>query len=347
MNLIFQRSYISNLQLVVQACLIAASLVFPARGQYVVKLPVLKDSECDQKTIAALEPGQTRTEALTGGQYHCYPIKLEKGQYLKVIVEQTGGDIGVDFYDVERKQAAEAYWHPKGSQPEVFDTVVEQSGVHVLLVMSKEADKASQYNYAIQLVEVHPSSAREQALAKAEKQQRATHILRAAGQYAQALALIKEAMATRKEHLGTESVAYAESVNQAGLLYNELSDYVKAEAANSEFVSTFEELLREVWIGIENVTNFSGAEPTDDAKIADLAEKLHDMLISRRQGGNLSREEFVFVSMHGLVSRTSLCSLLHREPPCSQHLNARDGYCRKVSRTTMARTRSRILSNTD
>ena len=73
--------------------------------------------------------------------------------------------------------------------------------------------------------------------------------------------------------------------------------YVKAEAANSEFVSTFEELLREVWIGIENVTNFSGAKPTDDAKIADLAEKLHDMLISRRQGGNLSREEFVFVSM--------------------------------------------------
>ncbi|MFN0104220.1 MAG: hypothetical protein ACKV2U_19310 [Bryobacteraceae bacterium] len=73
--------------------------------------------------------------------------------------------------------------------------------------------------------------------------------------------------------------------------------YVKAEAANSDFVGTFEELLREVWIGIENENNFSGAKPTDDAKIADLAEKLHDMLISRRQGGNLSREEFVFVSM--------------------------------------------------
>lgn len=73
--------------------------------------------------------------------------------------------------------------------------------------------------------------------------------------------------------------------------------YVKAEAANSEFVSTFEEFLREVWIGIENVNNLSGAKPTDNAKIADLAEKLHDMLITRRQTGNLSREEFVFVSM--------------------------------------------------
>ena len=73
--------------------------------------------------------------------------------------------------------------------------------------------------------------------------------------------------------------------------------YVKAEAANSEFAPTFEEFLREVWIGIENVNNQSGAKPTDDAKIADLARKLHDMLLTRRETGNLSREEFDFVSM--------------------------------------------------
>ncbi len=73
--------------------------------------------------------------------------------------------------------------------------------------------------------------------------------------------------------------------------------YIRADAANATFVSTFEELLREVWIGMENVKNTSGANPTDDAKIADLAERLHDMLRSRREAGNLSREEFDFVSM--------------------------------------------------
>jgi hypothetical protein len=73
--------------------------------------------------------------------------------------------------------------------------------------------------------------------------------------------------------------------------------YVRAEAANNEFVPTFEEFLREVWIGIEHLSNTSGANPTDDAKIADLVEKLHDMLTSRRVSGNLSREEFFFVSM--------------------------------------------------
>lgn len=72
--------------------------------------------------------------------------------------------------------------------------------------------------------------------------------------------------------------------------------YVKAEAANGEFVATFEELLREVWVGMIHVTASSTSNPTDRSKIAELAEKLHDMLRSRRQNGNLSREEFVYVT---------------------------------------------------
>jgi transcriptional regulator with XRE-family HTH domain len=72
---------------------------------------------------------------------------------------------------------------------------------------------------------------------------------------------------------------------------------VKAGAANGEFVATFEEFLREVWVGITYVKATSSANPTDDSKISELAEKLHDMLRSRRQNGNLSREEFALVSM--------------------------------------------------
>jgi hypothetical protein len=73
--------------------------------------------------------------------------------------------------------------------------------------------------------------------------------------------------------------------------------YVKASAGNTAFVSTFEEFLREVWVGISYVRASSSANPTDNSKIADLAGKLHDMLQSRRLGGNLAREEFAFVSM--------------------------------------------------
>ena len=73
--------------------------------------------------------------------------------------------------------------------------------------------------------------------------------------------------------------------------------YIKADAYNNEFVFTFEELLREVWIAIINFGNTSGANPTDQGKIQNLVTMLQNMLLSRRVNGNLSREEFVFVSM--------------------------------------------------
>jgi hypothetical protein len=73
--------------------------------------------------------------------------------------------------------------------------------------------------------------------------------------------------------------------------------FKKAEAHNSEFVGTLEEFLREVWIGIANAENKNGAKATDDAKIAELASKLQNMLTSRRNARNLAREEFAFVSM--------------------------------------------------
>jgi transcriptional regulator with XRE-family HTH domain len=73
--------------------------------------------------------------------------------------------------------------------------------------------------------------------------------------------------------------------------------YHKAEVANNEFVATFEEFLREVWVGMIYVSATSSSNPTDTNKIAELAEKLHDMLRSRRQNGNLSREEFVSIAM--------------------------------------------------
>ncbi len=73
--------------------------------------------------------------------------------------------------------------------------------------------------------------------------------------------------------------------------------YTKADVANIEFVTTFEEFLREVWIGMVNFAVVTGPRPIDKEKIANLATKLHDMLTSRRISGNLSREEFFFVSM--------------------------------------------------
>lgn len=78
---------------------------------------------------------------------------------------------------------------------------------------------------------------------------------------------------------------------------NQPYSYTRADASNTDFVATFEALLREVWIGITNAQNAIGVRPIDDGKILDLLGKLEDMLTARRMSGNLSREEFTFVAM--------------------------------------------------
>jgi hypothetical protein len=72
--------------------------------------------------------------------------------------------------------------------------------------------------------------------------------------------------------------------------------YERAAAANRDFVPTFEAFLREVWRGILNRNNSSGPNYSDDSAIADLAARLSNMMKDRRENGNLSREEFFFVS---------------------------------------------------
>ncbi len=72
--------------------------------------------------------------------------------------------------------------------------------------------------------------------------------------------------------------------------------FEKAKEANTQFGFTFEEFLREVWVGMNEVQG-SEDRQTSDRKIASLARKLRGMLSMRRSGGNLAREEFFFVSM--------------------------------------------------
>jgi hypothetical protein len=66
---------------------------------------------------------------------------------------------------------------------------------------------------------------------------------------------------------------------------------------NHDFRQKWSELLRQIWIGVENRANATGANPTDPSYIALLARALKDLLGNRRRGGALAREEFAYVTM--------------------------------------------------
>lgn len=67
--------------------------------------------------------------------------------------------------------------------------------------------------------------------------------------------------------------------------------YEKPTASNKDFVAILEDLLRQIWIAIEN-DGTTTADPTDEAEIEQLARRLRVMLTNRRLQGTLAREEF-------------------------------------------------------
>ena len=73
--------------------------------------------------------------------------------------------------------------------------------------------------------------------------------------------------------------------------------HMRPEASNRDFIPTFEALATEVWRGIENAKNTSGANSTDDEAIATAARRIYDMMATRRLNGNLSREELRAVAI--------------------------------------------------
>jgi hypothetical protein len=73
--------------------------------------------------------------------------------------------------------------------------------------------------------------------------------------------------------------------------------YEKPVASNRDFIPIFEAFGREVWRGIVNAKNTSGANDTDPNVIALLAERVYDMMQTQRLNGNQSREEFRAVAI--------------------------------------------------
>jgi hypothetical protein len=78
--------------------------------------------------------------------------------------------------------------------------------------------------------------------------------------------------------------------------------YQKPAASNVDFIPTFEALAREIWRGMVNAKNTSGANDTDATAIATLARRIYDMMATRRINGNLSREEFRAVSIMSFLN---------------------------------------------
>lgn len=103
--------------------------------------------------------------------------------------------------------------------------------------------------------------------------------------------------------------------------------FVKSTHANLNFVPLLENLLREIWQGVINHRNTSGANTTDLVALTDTAKLLKDSMLARRndnrdltayESSSLSKEEFFSVIMldwfyQVIASKTELVRELNAE----------------------------------
>ncbi|WP_042876355.1 hypothetical protein [Cupriavidus necator] len=85
---------------------------------------------------------------------------------------------------------------------------------------------------------------------------------------------------------------------------NRPAEYVKASAANTDFVRLFEELLYELWRAISNIKNLVAGNETDQDRIFRIAQELQFVLRSRRLGEMLDREELAAATVLGWIELT-------------------------------------------
>ena len=107
--------------------------------------------------VRTLEPGQPVERALAAGEIHVYAVRLERGQYLRVAVEQRGIDVLSTLTDPAGR-AVIVLDGPTGDfGVESLYFVADRAGIHRISVQSFTS-LAAPGRYGIHIVERHPAS---------------------------------------------------------------------------------------------------------------------------------------------------------------------------------------------
>src|SRR5262245_21622290 len=86
----------------------------------------------------SLVPGKSIERELSGGQSHSYKIMLTSGQYLQIIVEQRGMDVGVAIFTPQGKKFSEVNSDHTIEGSETAAAIAEDTGEYLIEVRSPD-----------------------------------------------------------------------------------------------------------------------------------------------------------------------------------------------------------------
>ena len=182
-----------------------------------------------EQASAILTPEQSVAREMRGGEQHTYQVKLNAGQYARVVLEQKGIDVVLALSGADGKPILEVDNNLSGTRGlEVISVVAEVSGAYVFSVRSLAKD-ASAGRYEIRIEDLRTATGADHTRVAAERSYVAAAQLqlertresrrKAIERYGEALRLMREAGDRRGE---------AMTLTNIGTIYHFLSEPQKA-----------------------------------------------------------------------------------------------------------------------
>jgi CHAT domain-containing protein len=203
------------------------------------------------QTIAQTEPafaadrtalafGHPVARDISGGQKHEYQAELTGGQFARIIIKQTGIDLGV----VERPATGDPYqvYEPFGGLPELsFSFVTERAGIYTTDLYT--TPRAAGGRYEISLAELRPADEKDRELFRANQLLDRFIQLNREGKYFDARRALTEALQIRERWLGPDDRLVARTLSFLSGNYEATGDYATAETMKLRSVAVLEKAV--------------------------------------------------------------------------------------------------------
>ncbi|MGH9843865.1 MAG: tetratricopeptide repeat protein, partial [Blastocatellia bacterium] len=189
--------------------------------------PPLVNIRAQEEAVTSLDPGKPIERELSRGQEHSYRLSLAAGEYLRVVVEQRGINVGVAIFAPDGKQITEIdnSNDPKGVEEVLL--IAEVAGAYQLKVRAVEKEKATG-RYEISVKEQRPATAQDGAVF-ANWLLRQVARLRGARQYDAAMPLARRALAISEQRLQPDAPELLPFLNSLVLVYRDKGEYAQVE----------------------------------------------------------------------------------------------------------------------
>jgi CHAT domain-containing protein/tetratricopeptide (TPR) repeat protein len=175
-----------------------------------------------------LELGKPIERELAGGQSHSFLVSLTAGQFLHMVVEQRGIDLGVQLEGPDGKRITEVNAELRKHGKEKLSHVAQVTGIYQLGVLAKQKG-APAGSYEIRIREIRPATDHDRALQEARKLDAESDKLQRSFKFDEAFPLVERALAIRERVLGPDHLDVAITINHLGILYWRKGDFAKAE----------------------------------------------------------------------------------------------------------------------